>query len=156
MTEPDRERPELHIERDFPIAPEELFRIWADPGRIRQWWGPRNFSCTEFEADFRVGGVWRAIIVNPDWGESGMHGAYREIVPGERLVFTFTWAESDDQPALETLVTVMFTPIAEGCRQSFHQAPFADEESRDSHVEGWNECFDKENDYISTIDGESA
>ena len=28
--------------------------------------------------------------------------------------------------------------------QTFHQAPFPNVEARDSHVEGWNECFDRE------------
>ena len=39
------------------------------------------------------------------------------------------------------------------CRtiQRFHQTPFASVESRDSHVSGWNECFDREQAYVKKL-----
>jgi uncharacterized protein YndB with AHSA1/START domain len=154
MTRPEPQTHELLIERDFPMNPRDLFELWADPDHRIRWWGPKNFTCTEYEADFRAGGAWRATIVSEQWGESGMSGVFREIVPGERLVFTFAWDDGRDQPGLETLVTVTLTASDSGTRQSFHQTPFLTAESRDSHVSGWNECFDREVDYSARSGGQ--
>ena len=35
--------------------------------------------------------------------------------------------------------------------QTFHQAPFPTVERRDSHIGGWNECFDREQAYAEAI-----
>ena len=148
MAEDDRTH-DLLIEREFAMPAEALFELWTDPQHRLQWWGPKNFTCTEYEADLRPGGAWRATIENPDWGTSAMNGVFREIVPGKRLVFTFVWDDGRDRPGVETLVTVTFSPTAGGTRQSFHQAPFMNEEGRDSHVEGWEECFDRQADYAA-------
>ena len=40
------------------------------------------------EVDARVGGAWKIVMRGPDGTEYPCGGVYREIVPGERLVFT--------------------------------------------------------------------
>jgi uncharacterized protein YndB with AHSA1/START domain len=142
---------ELLIERHLPASPEAVFGIWADREKLLHWRGPKDFTCTQFDLDFRTGGDWRACIVAAAHGESWMRGRYREIVPGERLVFSFMWEDGPDQPGIETLVTVTFEAEGKGTRQLFHQAPFLARASRDSHIGGWNECFDREVHYISRL-----
>ena len=76
---------------------------------------------------------------------------YREIVPNERLVFTFAWEDGRDQPGVQTLVTVTFAERDGKTTQTFHQRPFVHEASRDSHIGGWNECFDRQQRYAEGL-----
>lgn len=150
----------LTIERTFAAPAALVFSLWADAHHLRNWLGPHDFTCTAAELDFRVGGAWRACIVSDEYGESWMGGRYAEIVPGQRLVFTFAWADGRDQPGVETRVTITFEEQRDGrTKQTFHQAPFVHEEARDSHIGGWNQAFDKEQGYgegIASAEGNGS
>ena len=135
---------ELRITRTFDAPVALVFRIWEERERCIRWWGPKNFTCTHLEQDFRPGGTWRACIVSEAYGESWMGGRFREIERDRRIVFTFAWEDGRDQPGGETLVTVTFAEKDGKTVQTFHQAPFLHVEARDSHIEGWNECFDRQ------------
>lgn len=75
----------------------------------------------------------------------------REIEPDKRIVLTFAWEGGRDQPGVDTLVTVTFTEKDGRTIQSFHQAPFIHIEGRDSHIQGWNSAFDKEQAYTQGL-----
>ena len=81
----------------------------------------------------------KASTISPEGNDNWMGGRYRELSSPDRLVFTFAW----DSTGFETVVTI--TLRAEGPRtvMTFHQAPFASDESRDSHNGGWTESFDR-------------
>ncbi len=51
---------------DFPIA--LLFRAWSEPQHLKSWWGPKGFTNTFIEFDFRVGGKWSFVMHGPDKG----------------------------------------------------------------------------------------
>jgi uncharacterized protein YndB with AHSA1/START domain len=138
---------ELLITRVFDAPVSLVFRIWEQREHMIRWWGPKNFTCTRLELDFRPGGAWRACIVSAAYGESWMGGRFHEIEKNRRIVFSFAWDERQDQPSIETLVTVTFAEKDGKTAQTFHQAPFRTVESRDSHIGGWTECFDREQAY---------
>jgi hypothetical protein len=52
---------------------------------------------------------------------------------------------------METLITVTFEERDGRTIQSFHQAPFISVESRDSHVDGWDSCFNREQAYAEDL-----
>ena len=132
----------LLIVRTFDAPVALVFRIWEDRDHMIRWLGPKNFTCTHLESDFRPGGKWRGCIVSDEYGESWMGGEYREIEKDKRLVYSFAWDDGPDQPRLETTVTVTFAEENGRTVQRFHQTPFTSVEARDSHVGGWSECFD--------------
>jgi uncharacterized protein YndB with AHSA1/START domain len=142
---------ELRITRTFDAPVALVFRIWEDREHMIRWWGPKNFTCTALELDFRPGGAWRACIVSDAYGENWMGGRFREIERDKRIVFTFAWEDGRDQPGVQTLVTVTFAEKDGRTVQTFHQAPFRHVEARDSHIEGWNECFDGETAYVEAL-----
>jgi uncharacterized protein YndB with AHSA1/START domain len=130
---------------DAPRA--KVWAAWTDPERLKLWWGPKDFTTELFELDLRVGGAWRAAIRQTANGSvHGSRGVYREIVPGEKLVFSFKW---DADGALDSLVTVTFADEGQGTRVTFNQVGFADSASRDSHQEGWNQLLDKLDPYLA-------
>jgi uncharacterized protein YndB with AHSA1/START domain len=51
---------------NFPV--ELVFNAWSDPGHLKNWWGPKGFTNTFEEFDFRVGGRWKFVMHGPDKG----------------------------------------------------------------------------------------
>ena len=137
----------LVIVRTLHAPPEIVFEAWSSAEHARRWWYPRengrDYACTSFQMDFRVGGTYRYCIRSPKGVDTWAHGVYREIVPAKRLVFTFQW-EWDPEPAPDTLITVTFDGEANGrTRLTFRQEPFASESMRDSHELGWDAVLDR-------------
>ena len=88
MTESDT----AAVEQTLRIAarPETVWRYWTDPERMRDWWG------TATELDPRPGGAY---VVAMDGGPV-MRGQFVELVPHERIVFSFGWDPTDRAPAV--------------------------------------------------------
>ena len=100
VSEPDHDGV---VEQTLRIAarPQTVWRYWTEPDRMRDWWA------AEAEVDPRPGGIcW------VDLAEGGtIRGEYVELVPYERIAFTFGWEESrvtDEIPPGSTLVEVTF------------------------------------------------
>jgi len=70
--------------------PETVWKYWTDPGRMCDWWGAAA------ELDPRPGGLCRIEMA----GGPVMRGEYVELVPYERLVFSFGWEPTDGAPAI--------------------------------------------------------
>ena len=147
---------ELLITRVFDAPVALVFRIWEKREHMIRWLGPKDFTCTHLDLDFRPGGAWRACIVSEAYGENWMGGKFREIEKDRRIVYSFAWEDGRDQPGIDTLITVTFTEEDGKTVQSFHQTPFINVEARDSHIGGWNECFDREQAYAETLAKEEA
>lgn len=140
--------PKLEITRLFDAPPELVFKVWSSAEHVARWLGPKDFTCTSCKIDFRPGGTWRASIRSPEGNEYWFTVVYRQITPPSSIAFTFAWEEPD---ALETLVTVTFAAESGKTRMTFVQTPFASVESRDSHTEGWSECFERLGAYIAKV-----
>ena len=74
-------------------APRSLvFKLWTDPAQVTRWMGPRGFTATHYRQDQHPGGTWRACLRRDEDGqELWQGGVLRELVPPERLAFTFAW-----------------------------------------------------------------
>jgi uncharacterized protein YndB with AHSA1/START domain len=58
------------------------------------------------EMDFRPGGRWRYVLRKPNGHEYAFRGEFREIVPPERIVWTFEFEGAPGDVAVETLTLV--------------------------------------------------
>lgn len=139
---------ELFIDREFDAPVALVWRLWEDVDHRRRWWAPKTFETLSLTSDFRVGGAWRACIASPEWGEKWHGGVYREIVRERRLTFTFAWDEGSG-PTVETVVTVTLEEVGGKTHQRFHQTPFEDVATRDSHIGGWSGLLDKQAAYVA-------
>lgn len=140
--------PVLEIARHFHAPPETVYAAWTKKEQADQWFAPRGFTLPWSHADVRAGGAWKTCMTSPAGEDHVVGGEYRDVQPGRRLVFTHVWEEKDG-PGKETVVDVTFAPESGGTLLTFHQGVFASEESRDSHRGGWNECFDKLDEYLA-------
>jgi uncharacterized protein YndB with AHSA1/START domain len=69
--------------------PETVWKYWTDPQRVCAWWGAAVL-------DPRPGGLYRV-----EMDEGGiMCGEYLELVPYERLVFSFGWERANNLPTI--------------------------------------------------------
>jgi uncharacterized protein YndB with AHSA1/START domain len=102
----------LIVSRVFDAPRELVYRAWTDPKEFGKWFPPLGFSAARCELDVRPGGALRIDMKGgDDAGEfAGVvfpgKGVYREVVPNERLSFTFEGEDAATQPQL--LMTVVF------------------------------------------------
>lgn len=132
--------PELVITRLLDAPRSLVFKAWTEPEHLVRWLGPKDFTASAVRIDLRPGGAWSAVITSPEGKSYGMAGAYQEVAPPERLVFTFAW---DEDNAERMLIALTFREHDGRTEMTFRQTGFRSVESRDSHRDGWNECFDK-------------
>jgi uncharacterized protein YndB with AHSA1/START domain len=138
-------KPSLTIKRRFAAPPEKVYGAWTDPQKMSRWMGPAGTQRIEAECDLRVGGRYRIKMIMTD-AEHDVSGVYREIVPHEKLVFTWAWKT---MPERESLVTVTFKSDGTGTAMTLLHEQFFDEEARDRHNAGWTGTMDKLEKYLA-------
>jgi uncharacterized protein YndB with AHSA1/START domain len=94
---------EIVMTRVFDAPRELVFKAYTDPNIIPQWWGLRGSTTIVDKLDLRSDGVWRFIQREQDGSEYAFNGVYREIVPPERLVYTFEFEPMPGHVLLETI-----------------------------------------------------
>src|SRR2546423_15173898 len=81
----------LTLRRSFASPREKVFRAWTEPEHLRSWWGPPGYETIEADVDLRPGGAYRlAMRKAPDGAPFFLTGTYREVLPPERLAYTWT------------------------------------------------------------------
>jgi uncharacterized protein YndB with AHSA1/START domain len=80
-----------------------VFRAFTEPALIERWWGPRRYTTIVDTLVPRAGGAWRFINRGADGEEHAFHGEIREIVPPERLTWTFEWEGLPGHIAVDTV-----------------------------------------------------
>ena len=83
-------RPSLTIKRRFKATPAQVFKAWTEPAQLAQWMGGPEITSVDAKADVRVGGRYQIRMTKAN-DEHNVSGVYREVVPNEKLVFTWAW-----------------------------------------------------------------
>ena len=133
----------LNLRRSIPATRDRVFRAWTDPKQLKQWFAVADGYTTPIaEVDLRVGGRYRLGMKPPgDEPLLVVGGVYREVLPSQRLVFTWRW-ESPNEDEPETLVTVEFIEKGSATEVVLQHELFEDAAARDKHGEGWVGCLD--------------
>src|ERR1700759_3594371 len=86
-------RPSLTLTRRLRARPEKVYAAWSDPVALVQWFaqGQAKPGSLRADLDVRAGGRYR-INWSDAKGESfEVGGVYRDVVPNQRLQFTWAW-----------------------------------------------------------------
>ena len=98
----------------------------------------RHASRRSPKTDARVGGRYRIVVRSPDGDEHDVSGVFREVMPDEKLVFTWAWRST---PERESLVTVELKPDGDGTLADAIARAVLRRAARDRHQAGWSaEC----------------
>jgi uncharacterized protein YndB with AHSA1/START domain len=132
----------VRMTRTVPAPREEVFRAWTDPERLKQWFGPGEFTIPEAQMDVRPGGEYLIVMQAPDGNRLRLKGAYREIEPPERLVFTWSWGLMWDG-APDSLVTVEFRDAGDSTELVLTHGDFETDGELAPYQGGWESGLDK-------------
>ncbi len=134
-------KPSLTLRRQLEATPEKVFKAWTESQNLKRWFGPSDaMEVTEASVDLKVGGRFRMVLREPGGEMHRVGGAYREIVPHSRLVFTWAW---ESMPERQSLVTVTIKAKDGGCELTLLHEQFADDQARDRHSQGWTGSLDR-------------
>lgn len=144
MAEPARSaataRPHLVLERRFKAPREKVYAALTEPALLSRWFGPPRLSEVTATCDLKIGGRYSIHMREASGVEHHVSGVYREIVPNERLVFTWAWAST---PERETLVSMTLRSTGGETLMNLRHEQFFDGTARDRHNEGWMHGLDK-------------
>jgi len=138
---------ELELSYFIESTSEEVFSAWTDAEKMVKWMGPGSVVCEKVEIDLKVGGQY-SINMNTDDGVRIAKGEYKEIVPNEKLVFTWEWEGGTFQ---NSLVSIIFTNQDNGTLISLHHTLLPNKENAEHHTQGWEGCIIKLESYLSSI-----
>jgi len=150
-----RKESELVLARVFDAPRERVWKAWTEPEQFKRWWGPTGFTVPSCTIDLRVGGRYRYCMRSPDGKDYWATGAYREIVPTRKLVYTDSFADPKGNvvPAtyygmsaeipLEMVVTVTFDELGGKTKMTLRHAGIPAGPDREGANQGWSESFDK-------------
>lgn len=144
-------RPELVVERVLEAPRALVFAVWTRPEHAVRWWGPQGFETVSLAMDVREGGAWRRVLRAPDGALYVKHGVYREIVPPERLVFTYVNDDAEGRAGPTTLVTVTLAEEGARTRLRLHHTLFETRQDRDDHQGGWTSAARRMADYLAGL-----
>lgn len=119
------------VEQTVRIAasPATVWTFWTDPKLVVEWWG------IEAEVEPAPGGLYRVVME----GGNVIRGAFTELDPPHRLVFTFGWEGTPPGEPLapgSTRVEVTLTPDGEGTLLTLRHSAMPSTHAAD-HVKGW-------------------
>jgi uncharacterized protein YndB with AHSA1/START domain len=125
----------------------KLWQAWADPKLLKEWWCPRPWTTEVREFDLRPGGAFYTFMRGPDGGTSDNPGAFLEVVPQARIVFTsmLTGGWRPNTPWLPFTAIITMADEASGTRY-VATVMHPDSATRDKHDqmgfhEGWGICI---------------
>jgi uncharacterized protein YndB with AHSA1/START domain len=147
---------EIMMTRVFDAPRELVFEAHTSAEHMKNWWGPRKYETVSAEVDFRVGGKWRVVHRGPDGDEHAFRGEFREIVPPERIVWTFEYEGAPGEIAVETLTleehdgkTTLTTVSDAGSKEA------RDAMLESGMLEGAEETWDRLEEYVETLQARS-
>ena len=113
--------------------PSTVYELLTDSSLQRHWFG------TEVEFDPRPGGIYKALV-------GGTHpalGEFVELVPDEKVVFTFGWDEPGHPiPAGTTKVEILLLAEGDATRVRLVHSGLPEDAVSD-HTKGWSHYLER-------------
>ncbi|MCP1305956.1 SRPBCC domain-containing protein [Paenibacillus tyrfis] len=129
---------ELILERVFNAPRELVFKAFSQAEHLKHWWGPRGWTLTVCNVDFRPGGIWHYCMKCIDQNQGDFYGfeswgkaVYQEIVEAEKIVYVDYFSDADGNEAEgmpAPLITMTFTEF-EGKTKLVNRAQYPSAEA---------------------------
>ena len=147
----------VQLKHHYDFNRDNVYQAWSNPEVLGKWFGPASHNCKVEQFDFKEGGDYQLRLIPLDReqedtdcaGETGQDsvcaGKFVQIIPGEKIVMTFTWTENGGDIG-ETLLTIELFDADSGTDVLLTHERLPDEAMRDAHAEGWSstlECLEE-------------
>ena len=131
----------LTMTRTFHVSVERLYALWTREELLKKWFCPGDdMTIPIAETDAREGGSYRIVMQDKDGKTYSPSGIYETVIPNEKLVFSWKWADSE----VITRVTLTFRALGDNeCELTLIHDGFPDSDMRDLHNEGWDGCLSR-------------
>lgn len=130
----------VRLHRVLKAKPERVFRAFLDADAMAKWIPPYGFTCKVHHLDATVGGSYKMSFTNFSTGSAhSFGGTYRELVPGERIVYT----DRFDDPNLpgEMLTTITVRQVSAGTELNVVQEGIPEAIPVEMCYLGWQESL---------------
>ena len=139
----------LTLERmlDAPVG--KVWRCWAEPALLEQWFCPKPWYVTDARIELRPGGEFSSVMHGPDGEEFEAAGVVLEVVPPNRLVTTDAFRAGWIPSGRAFMVTeILLEAAGRGRTRYTARARHWDEAARAEHEamgfhEGWGRAADQ-------------
>jgi uncharacterized protein YndB with AHSA1/START domain len=149
----EKPHPKVVLTRLFDAPRELLWKCWTEPGRLRQWWGPKGFTNPVCEVALRPGGFLNIDMKAPDGTVYPMKGVFQVVFPPDRLVFTSSALDKNGQPLFEVLTTAVFTDHGDKTLLTLETMVRHSTPEAAPHIagmgEGWRQSLERLTDYVT-------
>jgi len=132
--------PSLTLKRRLNASPEKVYAAWTEPTQLTKWFGPEGGVVDRADLNVQPGGRYTIVFHTQDGEQHHVSGVYKEVVPNEKLAFTWAWRST---PERESYVTVMIKSDGPGSMLTLIHEKFFDEAARDRHNYGWTGALNK-------------
>ena len=151
--ETDQKTNVIEIERQFDVDVETLFKAWTEAEQLKQWWHPMGETLTDVKNELQEGGAVEYYV-----GEAGLEitGKYSEVVPNEKLVYSWVWNMSDEGSESGYKLHITFLPEGEGSKLKVLQEGFSGPEFLKPHQEGWDKGLDDLSSFLGSKNGNDS
>jgi uncharacterized protein YndB with AHSA1/START domain len=126
MTEPLVVRREIHIA----APPATVFAFLTDPQKIVRWMG------IEAATEPHPGGLYLLKGVGGDHARAA-RGAFREVVPVQRLAYSFGWEDGEEVPPGSSLIEIDLVDQDSGTLLRMTQTGLPNAAQCAAHDRGW-------------------
>jgi uncharacterized protein YndB with AHSA1/START domain len=156
------------ISRVFDAPRDLVWKCFAEPERMKEWFGPKGSVIVASTMDFRVGGTYHGAMRDPSGRVMWAKFVYREIVAPKRLVWVHSFSDEaggltrhplsptwplellatvtfEDAPGGKTNVTLRWSPLNATAEENKTFAA-----ARDGMTQGWTGTFERLADYLSS------
>jgi uncharacterized protein YndB with AHSA1/START domain len=134
-----------------------VWKAWTTPEYVMKWWGPKGFTSPVCRIDLRVGGRFTYSMRTPEGQVAYNGGEFREIVPLEKIVWLWYFADADgnrvspahygfpDEDREGNIDVIRFEDYGNGQTRLTYTRndPTASPEEQEGAAEGYREIFDK-------------
>ncbi|KQX46713.1 SRPBCC domain-containing protein [Paenibacillus sp. Root444D2] len=156
---------ELILERVFNAPRELVFKAFSEAEHLKHWWGPRGWTLTVCNVDFRPGGIWHYCMKCIDQNQGDFYGyeswgkaVYDEIVEAEKIVYVdyFSDAEGNETEGMPSSQTTMTFVEHEGKTKLISRSKYASPEALKTVMEmgmeqGITETWDRLSEHLQSI-----
>lgn len=130
----------LEVSRIIQAERKKVFEAWIQPELMKKWFCPQELVVADVIAEARIGGKYRIVMKDEIRDKTfTTFGTYKEIIPHQKLVFTWEWEEPDQAGSL---VTVTFKDKKGGTEVTVLHERFMDMAGEKGHKEGWTSALE--------------